>query len=359
MTWVRTPGATSRSSARAAISRIGPASRCRPSGRWLAVQVEQGWSKSEVYLLDVHARAHGAGTAAPSPPSPSPFCTTVVEGIEANFDVVELLDDRLYLRSNQDAPRGRLFAVDLRRPQRAHWKEILPQSEEILEGAAVLHGQIAAQYLKDASSRVRLFATDGKPLRELTLPGLGSVAALGSERNGDELFLAFTSFLTPTMILHERTGDHGPGAARPTVWRQIAAPLDARGFEVEQIRYTSHDGTQCPMFLVHARGALARDGSHPTLLYGYGGFNVNILPHWEPQVAPFLEHGGVYAVAILRGGGEYGEAWHQAGHAGAQAERLRRLHRRRRMADRTKRSRRRAIWPSRAARTAVCSSARR
>jgi prolyl oligopeptidase len=272
-----------------------------PNGRWLVVQVDQGWSKSEVYLLDVHA-----------PGKAPPAATTLVGGIDANFDVVEALDDRIYVRSNQDAPRGRLFAADLRRAQRAHWKEILPQSEQILESATVLRGQIAALYLENATSRVRLFSVDGKPQRELALPGLGSVASLSNERHGDELFLSFTSFLTPTKILREHVGD-AKGTAQPSVWRQITAPLDPNAFEVEQVRYASRDGTQCPMFLVHKRGALARDGNHPTLLYGYGGFNVNILPHWEPQVAPFLEHGGVYAVAILRGGGEYGESWHQAG----------------------------------------------
>jgi len=263
--------------------------------------VDQGWSKSEVYLLDVHA-----------PGKAPPAATTLVDGIDANFDVVETLDDRIYVRSNQDAPRGRRFAADLRRPQRAHWKEILPESEQILESATVLRGQIAALYLEDATSRVRLFSVDGKPERELPLPGLGSVASLSNERHGDELFLSFTSFLTPTKILREHVGD-AKGTAQPSVWRQITAPLDPNAFQVEQVRYASRDGTQCPMFLVHKRGALARDGNHPTLLYGYGGFNVNILPHWEPQVAPFLEHGGVYAVAILRGGGEYGESWHQAG----------------------------------------------
>jgi prolyl oligopeptidase len=276
-----------------------------PNGRWLVVQVDQGWSKSEVYLLDVHA-----------PGKAPPAATTLVGGIDANFDVVEALDDRIYVRSNQDAPRGRLFAADLRRAQRAHWKEILPQSEQILESATVLRGQIAALYLENATSRVRLFSVDGKPQRELALPGLGSVASLGNERHGDELFLSFTSFLTPTMILREhvdRGAAKGTAPAQPSVWRQITAPLDPNAFEVEQVRYSSRDGAQCPLFLVHRRGPLARDASHPTLLYGYGGFNVNILPHWEPQVAPFLEHGGVYAVAILRGGGEYGESWHQAG----------------------------------------------
>ncbi len=278
-----------------------PGVQLSPNGRWLVVQIDQGWSKSELYLLDVHA-------AGKTPPPP----VAMVEGVDANFDVVEVLDDHIYIRSNQDAPRGRVFTADLRHAQRAHWKEILPQSEEILESATVLRGQVAALYLKDATARVRLFSIDGKPQRELALPGLGSVSSLSNERHGDELFLSFTSFLTPTMILREHVGS-AKDAAQPSVWRQIAAPLDPNGFEVEQVRYTSRDGTQCPLFLVHKRGVLARDARHPTLLYGYGGFNVNILPHWEPQVAPFLEHGGVYAVAILRGGGEYGESWHQAG----------------------------------------------
>ena len=280
-----------------------PGVQLSPNGRWLVVQIDQGWSKSELYLLDVHA-------AGKTPPRP----VAMVEGVDANFDAVEVLDDHIYIRSNQDAPRGRVFAADLRQAQRAHWKEILPQSEEILESATVLRGQVAALYLNDATARVRLFSVDGKPQRELALPSLGSVGSLSNERHGDELFLSFTSFLTPTMILREHVGDaKGAAPAQPSVWRQIAAPLDPNGFEVEQVRYTSRDGTQCPLFLVHKRGVLARDAGHPTLLYGYGGFNVNILPHWEPQVAPFLEHGGVYAVAILRGGGEYGESWHQAG----------------------------------------------
>jgi prolyl oligopeptidase len=276
-----------------------------PNGRWLVVQVNQGWSKAELYLLDVHA--------AGKPPAATPM----VEGVEANFDVVEVLDDRIYIRSNQDAPRGRLFAADLRHPQRARWKQILPQQSEILETVTVLRGQIAAHYLESAISRVWFFSLDGKREREMAMPGVGSLASLSNERHGDELFLSFTSFLTPTMILRVHAGDaKGAAPAIPSVWRELTAPLDPDAFEVEQVRSTSRDGTHCPLFLVHKRGALVRDGSHPTLLYGYGGFNVNILPHWEPQVAPFLEHGGVYAVAILRGGGEYGEAWHQAGMLG-------------------------------------------
>jgi len=271
-----------------------------PSGRWLAIEVSQGWSKSAIYLLDTHA-PHGA------PP------ITVVDGVDANFDLVEVLDDRLYVRSNQDAPRGRLFVAGVRRPQREHWKELLPESDEILEGAAVLRGEIAALYLKDAASRVRLYSVEGKSLGELPLPGLGSVGGLGAERRGDELFVGFTSFLTPTTILRQRLGPGADVATAPTIWKQIAAPLDPGAFEVERVRYKSRDGTECPLFLIHRKGDLAREGKNPTLLYGYGGLNINVLPRWEPQVAPFLERGGVYAVAVLRGGGEYGEAWHRAG----------------------------------------------
>jgi prolyl oligopeptidase len=295
-----------------------------PDGRRLLIQVEQGWSKSELFLIDTRPRR------APRAPASSsgPPALALAAGLDAHFDVVEVADDRFYVRTNQDAPRGRLFVGRFDRPRRAQWKELLPQTEEILEGAAVVRGQIAALYLKDASSRVRLFSVAGKPLRELPLPGLGSVTGFGSDRHGDDLFFAYTSFLTPTMVFHlsidkerdkERDGRRALGASAPSVWKQLPAPIDSSAFEVEQVWFNSRDGTRCPLFLIHRKGTgkgkeiPARDGQTPTLLYGYGGFNVNILPGWAPSVAPFLEHGGVYAVAVVRGGGEYGEAWHQAG----------------------------------------------
>jgi prolyl oligopeptidase len=262
-----------------------------PNGRHLAVTVEQGWSKSEVYLLD----------AAGKRPS-----ITVVAGEEATFQVVELLDDRMYLRTNSGAPRGRLFAVELAHPERARWKEILPEEADSLDEVVYFGGQLAAVYLHDAASRLRLFSADGKAAGEIALPALGTVAGLGAARDGHELFYGFTSFLTPTVVFHHES------KAADAVWRRLDPPIDPGSFEVERVQFTSKDGTKCPLFLVHKAG-VPRDGARPTLLYGYGGFNINMQPGWTPSVAPLLEHGGVYALAILRGGGEYGEAWHQAG----------------------------------------------
>jgi prolyl oligopeptidase len=231
----------------------------------------------------------------------------VAAGEEALFEVAELLDDRLYLKTNSGAPRGKLVAVDLAHPERARWKEILPEGEDSLEDVAYFGGTLAATYLHDASSRLRLFSADGHPQGEIALPGLGTVAGLGADRAGHELYYGFTSFLTPTVIYrHDKPGQDD------AVWRRLASPIDPAAFEVERVQYTSKDGTRAPMFLVQKKGT-PRDGARPTLLYGYGGFNISMLPGWTPSVAPFLERGGVYALAILRGGGEYGEAWHQAG----------------------------------------------
>ena len=273
-----------------------------PRGRWLMIQVEQGWSKSELYLVDTHAGADMAPI-------------TVAAGIDAHFDVAELLEDRFYVTTTDGAPRGRLFVGRIDAPARARWKEVLPERPEILEGAAVLRGAIAAVYLKDASSLVSVYGLDGKLRRAVPLPGLGTAGGLSLERNGDELFFAYTSFLTPTMILRQTISRAGAADAAPEIWRRLPAPIDSAPFEVEQVWLKSRDGTRLPMFLLHRKGVV-RDGKNPTVLYGYGGFNINLLPGWTPSVVPFLEKGGVYAVATLRGGGEYGEAWHQAGMLG-------------------------------------------
>jgi prolyl oligopeptidase len=274
-----------------------PSVTLSPDGRWLAIEVSQGWAKSEVFLLDT--RKKGAGALA-----------TVIAGKPALYNLVDVLDDRLYLLANEDAPRYRLFAVDVNKPGREHWKEIIPQSEDTLEGVSVVGGTLAALYLQDASSRVRLFDTKGKFLRAIDLPGLGTATGLTAQHKGSELFYGFTSYLTPTAVYRfdlQKT--------ESTLWQQLPSPIKADDFAVEQVRYPSKDGTMIPMFLVH-RKALVRDGNNPTLLYGYGGFNISLTPAFASSVGPFIERGGVYAVANLRGGAEYGEAWHQAGMLG-------------------------------------------
>ena len=263
-----------------------------PDGRWLAVEVTEGWSKSEIFLFDTHKRE------APIP---------VITGKSAIFNLVEVLDDRLLVVSNEGAPHYQLWQIDPRKPEREHWKLVIPEGEDILESVAVANGKLVALYLRDASSRVRVFSNQGKLLREIALPGLGTVSSLHAHHDQRDIYFPFTSFLIPTKVLR-----YDVSAGKTSLWQELTAPVDTAQFTVEQVRYPSKDGTSVPMFLVHKKD-LVRDASNPTLLYGYGGCNVNLTPGFAAWVGPFIERGGVYAVANLRGGGEYGEAWHRAG----------------------------------------------
>ncbi|HSS40114.1 MAG TPA: prolyl oligopeptidase family serine peptidase, partial [Polyangia bacterium] len=263
-----------------------------PDGRWLAIAVSQGWSKSELWLLD---RA-GAG----APP------VAVAAGEQARFDIVEVRNDRLYVQTTSGAPRGRILAVDPHAPQRANWRDIVPAGEDVVQQAVYFQGGLAVASLHDAAARLRLFADDGTARGEVPLPGLGALTGLTGARDAPELHFGFAGFFAPTTVFHVV-----PGHA-PTVWRALPSPVDPAAFEVERVIVTSRDGTRLPLFLAHRKG-LARDGSRPTVLYGYGGFAIDMLPTWTPSAIPFLERGGVYAVAVLRGGGEYGEDWHRAG----------------------------------------------
>ena len=266
-----------------------------PDGRWLAVTVSQGWSKSEVYLADVRAGRAPVAVAA---------------GEAAKFNVVEVLNDRIYLFTTSGAPRGRLFAVDPARPDRAHWREVIKESADVLQEIAVFKGGIAAASLQDAALRLRLYDPEGAARGEIALPGLGALTGLTGARDIAEISYGFTSFLTPTEVF--RVDVAAPNAPVASSWRKLQAPIDASAFEVERVMVTSRDGTKLPVFLAHRKGA-KRDGAQPALLTGYGGFDHSMLPTWTPSAIPFLEAGGTYAVAVLRGGGEYGEDWHKAG----------------------------------------------
>ncbi len=177
----------------------------------------------------------------------------------------------------------------------------------MLEGVQIVHDTFVAHYLRDAHSRLRLYALDGRFLQDVALPTLGSVGAISGERKDDEMFYAFTSFLYPTTIFRY---DFRTGAT--SVFKAPAIDFDPSGYETEQVFYTSKDGTRVPMFITHQKG-LKRDASHPTYLYAYGGFNISLPPSFSVGILVWLEMGGVYAVPNLRGGGEYGEEWHQAG----------------------------------------------
>ncbi|MES1204511.1 MAG: prolyl oligopeptidase family serine peptidase, partial [Pseudomonadota bacterium] len=291
-----------------------PSVALSPDGRFLGIEVSQGWSRTELFVLD--RRAGGGGPR-------DLIARPVAAGEDAIFDLAEITNDALFVRTNAGAPRYRLVRVPLPAGSlgaalpRSSWRDVLPEQAHPLQQVSLVGDTLAALYLADAASRVRLFDLDGRSPRDVPLPTLGTVGGLHGHRQGTELFMPFTSFLSPTAVLRQslpagRRAGAGRDAAPPAVWQQIPSPLAATDFVISRDKFKSKDGTEIPLFLVHRRD---RDPAvpGPTLLYGYGGFNVDITPGWSPSVVPFLEKGGVYALAVLRGGGEYGETWHRAG----------------------------------------------
>ena len=212
-----------------------------------------------------------------------------------------------YFKTDRAAPRGRVIAIDTRKPDRANWKEIIPQSKESLRDVNLIGNRFLANYLKDARSQVKVFALDGKSLREVDFPGLGTADGFRGKRQDNETFYTFSSFTTPPTIYRYEV-DSG----QSSVFRKSAVKFKPAGYEVKQVFYESKDGTRVPMFLSAKKG-IKLDGSNPTLLYGYGGFDIPITPSFSISRVAWLEMGGVLAVANLRGGGEYGQEWHKAG----------------------------------------------
>jgi prolyl oligopeptidase len=234
--------------------------------------------------------------------------------------VVKLLDDFdagynpigndgtvMYVWTDLDAPRGRLITIDAQRPERANWRTIIPQGKDVLTGVSIINGMLVAEYLQDAHSALRLFAKDGTPRGEIALPAIGSVGGVSGKPDAPEMFFAFTSYLYPTTIYRR---DMASGTT--DVFQSPTLDFDVSGYETKQVFYTSKDGTRVPMFITHKKG-IPMDGSNPTYLYAYGGFNISLTPGFSPAMVPWLEMGGVYAVPNLRGGAEYGEEWHEAG----------------------------------------------
>jgi len=212
-----------------------------------------------------------------------------------------------YFKTDLGATRSRVVSIDIRKGPEAGLREIVPEAKENLRGVDVVGNMLVCSYLKDASSYVRVFRMDGAPVRDVKLPGLGTVSGFGGKREDLETFYLYSSFNRPPSVYHYDmiTGESG-------VWKQAKVAFDPDDYTVEQVFYQSKDGTRVPMFLAHKKG-LALDGKNPTLLYGYGGFNIAETPSFSPARLAWMEMGGVFALANLRGGGEYGEEWHLAG----------------------------------------------
>ena len=234
--------------------------------------------------------------------------TTVIAKPTAVYNCIGNISSTLYVVTDDGAPRYRLIAIDLAHPDREHWRTVVPEGRNTLSAASLVGGQLIAQYLQDAHSAVLRYAPEGKLLGSVELPGLGTAQGFAGHPQDQDTYYSYSSFTTPTTI---QRLDLKSGAS--SVWRapQLAG-FQTSDYETVQVFYSSADGTRVPVFITARRG-IRRDGTAPTILYGYGGFNISIVPAFSPAIAAWIERGGVYAVANLRGGGEYGRAWHEAG----------------------------------------------
>ena len=213
----------------------------------------------------------------------------------------------LFFKTDLEAPRRRLIAIDLRRPERDQWREIIPQAEGTLISADLIADRFVMSYLRDVRPEVKIFSMDGSLTGDVEFPAIGSVSGFRGKRSDTETFYSYSSFATPPSIYH-----YDVKTGQSTLFRRAKVKFDPDQYEVSQVFYQSKDGTRVPMCIAHKQG-IQLDGSNPTLLYGYGGFNISILPRFVPYWLTWMELGGVLAVPNLRGGGEYGEAWHKAG----------------------------------------------
>ncbi len=268
-------------------------------GRYAVLNVWLGTDRrNRVYYLDLKD---------PKRPKVTGDVVRLLDDFDASYGFVGNDGPVFYFLTDLDAPRKRIVAIDTRHPERGRWREVVPQGPDVLDGVQIVHDTFVANYMHDASSRLRLFALDGRFVKELDLPTLGSIGGISGERKDDEMFYAFTSFLYPTTIFRY---DFKTGGT--SVFKAPTIDFDPSGYETQQVFYVSKDGTRVPMFITHKKG-LRLDGSNPTYLYGYGGFNISLTPSFSVAMLVWLEMGGVYAVPNLRGGGEYGEEWHQGG----------------------------------------------
>ena len=236
-----------------------------------------------------------------------PF-VSISDNFENDFTVIDNLGDQLIVKTNYKAPNQRLLLIRADKPEEGDWETLIPENfDDVLEGAVVCGDKIVCSYLHNASGALRVFGMDGKFIKEIALPEIGTIVDVSGEKGENQAFFSFTSFLRPTTsyALDMQT-------LEPKLFKAPKLDFNPDVFTTDQIWYNSKDGTKVPMFITHRKN-MVLDGQNPTLLYGYGGFNVSVTPSFSPSRAVLLENNGVYVVANIRGGGEFGEKWHKAG----------------------------------------------
>lgn len=231
----------------------------------------------------------------------------LVGDFEAEYTFLDNDQQFFWFKTNKDAPKGKVIAINIYHPEPEHWKVLVPEANETLGDVNLVGDMFIASYLKDAHTQVKIFDLRGEFVREVEFPGLGTASGFGGKRTDKETFYSYTSFTTPTTVYRYEIAE-----GKSTVFRQPKVDFDPADYETSQVFYASKDGTKVPMFISHKKG-LKLDGSNPTLLYGYGGFNISLTPSFSPANLVWMEMGGIYAIPNLRGGGEYGEDWHQGG----------------------------------------------
>jgi prolyl oligopeptidase len=244
------------------------------------------------------------------PAAPASVLKTITLDFDAEFTPIGANGNTLWVKTDLDAPRGRVVAIDLTKRERADWKTVVAETKDTLTGADVVGGKILAQYLQDAATAVMVYGLDGKKLSRVSLPGVGSAEGFGGKFNDKETFYSYTSLINPTEIYR-----YDVSTGKSTLFKRPQTAFDPTQYETKREFVTSKDGTRFPVFIAHRKG-LKLDGSTPTLLYGYGGFNVSETPSYRVTASTWMTMGGVYVSASIRGGGEYGAAWHDAGTKG-------------------------------------------
>jgi prolyl oligopeptidase len=263
-------------------------------GRYLIITATKGTAhKYRIFYKDLK-----------TPKSP---VVALIDNFDASYDFIDNVGTTFYFSTDNKAPRSRIVGIDIRHKAESSWKSVVPESDYSLKAANLVNNELVVNYLADAHSLVKVFSLKGKELHEVVLPGIGSASGFNGKRGDSETFYSFTSFTVPPTIFRY---DLKSGAS--AVFRQPKVDFDPAAYETRQQFYTSRDGTRVPMFIVSKKG-LKLDGTNPTYLYGYGGFNISMTPSYSTANLAWMEMGGVYVMANLRGGGEYGEAWHMAG----------------------------------------------
>lgn len=283
-------------------------------GRYLVVEIQYGWTRNDIYVKDLKSTAKGpAGdppaTKEPAAGNPATLAAgfkPLVVGRDGLFSLM-VRKGTFYLKTNDGAPRGNIFKIDPSRTERASWKEIVHESDAPIDNVSLVGDRLVLSYLRKATTQMEVRDLDGKLIRPVPLPGLGTAGSMIGNPDEDEAYFAYASFTQPLQIYRTSVK-----SGKTELWEAVKVPADTASMMTEQVTYKSKDGTPVTMFLVHKKG-MVRDGNNPVFLTGYGGFNVSQTPFFAGTYMTWMERGGVIAVPNLRGGAEYGEDWHRGG----------------------------------------------